>query len=248
MGVIAPLFRESLHAALRDRWWAAAPVLALALTPLLWGVHRLALGGAFKAAQDVGLASTWLVGCLVALGLGLRTGAPRRATIWILVRPVSLAEWLLARTAGALCFLALLVAGLLAAWHLAAALNGLPAPPWLQGTLLWAELSVLYALASLLATATRTALAPLAAVGLWLAGHLGDEYLALAAEGGVPGWLARLVFAIVPDLDLFDARVRLVHDGVLDGGRLALALAFALVWVLALTALSHFVLSRRDLP
>jgi hypothetical protein len=228
----------------------AIPLTFVALVPITWGVQHIAIGGAVKAANDVGLGVLWLVGSLTAVILGVHALRPRADQVWVLTRPISRSRFALGRFLGVLAALAFQVAGLTLAWIAAATLNGIPPVGGLGwfALLLWVELGVVAAMAALLSNLVGPVLAGLCTAALWAAGHLGDEYHRLAEESGVPAALATAVYAVVPDLDLFDVQGQLVHDVAVEWARVGGATVYGLAWMTALLALTMLVLSRKDLP
>ncbi|MBW1880601.1 MAG: ABC transporter permease [Deltaproteobacteria bacterium] len=247
---VALLAREVVREAVRDRWMHAIPLTFVALVPLTWGVRHMAIGGAVKASNDIGLTVVWLVGSLTAVLLGVHALRPRADQVWVLTRPISRSQFALGRFLGVLATLALQVLGLTLAWIAAATLNGIPPAGGLGWftLLLWVELGVVAGMAALLSNLVGPVLAGLCTVALWVAGHLGDEYHRLVEESGVPAALATTLYSVVPDLDLFDVQQQLVHDVVVEPARVGGATAYGLAWMTALLALTMIVLSRKDLP
>jgi len=247
---VALLAREVVREAVRDRWMHAIPLTFVVLVPLTWGVRHMAMGGAIKASNDIGLGVVWLVGSVTAVVLGVHALRPRADQVWVLTRPVSRSRFALGRFLGVLATLAIQVVGLMLAWIAAATLNGV-APVGGSGwaaLLLWVELGVVAGMAALLSNLVGPVLAGLCTAALWVAGHLGDEYQRLAEESGVPAALAIAVYSVVPDLDLFDLQQQLVHDVAVEPARVGGATAYGLAWMTALLALTMLVLSRKDLP
>ncbi len=249
------LARWGLIGAWRDRLFASIVLFFVAagvLTPI---VQDFAIGAGDKAARDVGLSLLWLVASGTAVLVGVRAiGSELRdgtAVFW-LTRPISRGTWVAGRSLGVIATLTLEVAGLLLAWGLVALWNGVGIPPDLPwfALLLWVELVLVAAWGTFFTSLTTSPIvAFLATLGLWSAGHLADEYGRLAAESDGPllRALFRGLYLVVPDLDLFDVQDRVVHLLPVDGEAAIWAVAYGLGWVLALTAASTAVISRRDL-
>lgn len=239
------LATDALREVVRDRWLHALPLAFLVLWVLTWTADHLAIGGGAKAAGDLGTLAVWLASGVAAIGLGARTIAVRPESTWILVRPVSRPAFVAGRFLGVLGALALLVGGLALALALASWVHGLPAPPslGLLAVLLWAETAVVAALAGLLANLAGPVLGAACAGGLWIAGHLADEYHRLALGGYVPDWLAWVVYTLlVPDLD------RVVPAAATTPTHTALVLAWCTAWTVALLAATATLVAKRDLP
>lgn len=256
MRALLALAGWSVAAAWRDRLYASALLFFVAAgiaTPL---VSDFALGAPDKAARDVGLSLLWLVGSAMAVLCGVRAiGTELRdgtAALW-LTRPIARGTWVAGRMSGAIAAITIELALLLAGWTLVSLWNGVGLPSdfgWYTA-LLWMELVLVAAWALLFSSLTSSPIAAyLATAGLWAAGHLADEYgrLAQESDGPVLRVAFQVLYAVVPDLDLFDVQDRVVHLLPVDVTAAVWALGYGLAWTLALSGATAVVLGRRDLP
>lgn len=245
MSAIAAIARQVWREAIRERALHTVGVYLAILAVLTPWVGDLALGAPERAARDLGLTLAWLLGSGTAIGLGIRavgwTLHGRTAAI-LLARPISRGRWVIGRMVGVAAALAAQIGGLVACHALVlAAVGAGPTPALLVfGGLLWAECCVVAALAALLSALARPAIAATLSVGLWAAGHLADEYAVVAPV------LARIVFTVVPDLDVFDVHAAVVHDDGIDALRTIGAVAYGAAWWIGLLALTTAAVSRRD--
>ena len=246
MSVVAALVGRVLREVVRERVPHVAGLYVVGFAILAPWVASVSLGAPTRAVRELGLTSMWAVACLVAIGLGVRhVGgelASRRAALW-LARPIGRRRWMLGRLTGVGVALAALVGALLVAYVLVAGIerSRVGGPLAIHGLLLWAECCVLASVAALLGVLARPALAGACTVGIWVGGHLADEYARVA--GPV---LPRLVYVVVPDLDLFVVQEELVHELAIAPGRVIWALGYGALWVVALLALTALALERRD--
>jgi ABC-type transport system involved in multi-copper enzyme maturation permease subunit len=229
----------------------AFAVAAASLTPIVAG---LAIGGRHKAIRDVALGLAWLLGSLVATLLGVRavgSDLKNGTAIVLLYGPLSRGGYVAGRYLGVLVAVTFEVASLAAVYVAVTAANGVAPAGALVGlfTLLWFELAVVSALAMLLASVVSQVPAALMTAGLWAAGHLADEYASLltSRSAPVPHMLFDVLYAVVPDLDLFDVQDRVVHQLPIDPASVAWACAYGASWVVGLLALTAIAMMRRDL-
>jgi Cu-processing system permease protein len=216
-------------------------------------VSGLAMGGPDKALRDLGLGLFWLVGSAAAIWLGVRgIGADLHdgtAALW-LHRPVSRAAWVGGRFAGVLAVLVAEVVFLLASWMVIAAWYDLGFGASLLGyaVLLWFELALVAAWGMLFSALTGPVPAGMLTAALWAAGHLADEYTRLGAGDGHPivAVLSRVLFVVVPDLDLFDVQGRVVHGLALDPRAALAACAYGAAWTAGLVVITALLVARRD--
>lgn len=253
MTPILALAGQFARNAVRERILVAVPMFLFAsgfAAPLVSG---LALGGADKALTDLGLGMLWIFGSFLAIYLGVRgIGADLRdgsAVLW-LHRPLPRASWVVGRFLGVLAVLVAEVTLLLGTWAAVAAWYGAAPGPSVvvYGVLLAFELALVAAWGMLFSSLIAPVPAALATAGLWVAGHLADEYTRLAMSEGHPvvGALSRLLFLVVPDLDLFDVQDRVVHGLAIDAAATVSACGYGAAWTAALVALTGLVVQRRD--
>ncbi len=223
--------------------FAAAPLLS-----------ALSMGDRQRGVVDLGLTALWLLAVAVAVYVGanaIGTDLERGSAAVFLSRPIPAAQFAAGRLMGALAALALFCIGATATFAVLALSRGIAlSPALLQWTLMiWAEAAVLAALAMLLSSLVRTVPATFGAVGLWIAGHLVGPYGQLAAETQDPamGAVHAVLSVLLPDLSTFDVQVAVVTSLPVGAGTVALALAYAALWVAGPFCATVLVLQHRDI-
>lgn len=224
-------------------------VLIGAITPTL---ARLSMGAPHRAVHDVGLWTAWLLACILAIISGVRAVGPDlrhgAVALW-LCRPVSRSAFVLGRFFGTLAALELEIAALTGGFALVTPLGGYGLPDGLPafGLMLGLEAALLCAMALFLASIVDHVAAGLATAGLWVAGHLVDEYGRLANGAPAMQWIERVLFLFVPDFDRFDVHAAVVHGLPVDPVAVAWSAVYALAWGVAMLALTTASIERRDL-
>jgi len=218
--------------------WCIGVLLAMPLAA------SLTLGDPHRGLLDLGMTAQWLTCSAIAVWLGLSavgTALEDGRAALTLARPVSAATWLAGRTLGAGSVLTLFILGTEIGWVGAAVFHGLdPHPDLLWGpVLLLGECTVLTTLAMGLSSAMRSTPAGACAIGLWIAGHLADEYGAVSGASVV-------VFSLVPSLDAFDAQTPLVTGRGIQALAAGRAMAYSMLWSAAAVALTLMMVRRRD--
>lgn len=227
----------------RERVFHVILAHLLALLVLTPWVAELALGAPTRAVRDLGLTAVWASACPVAIWVGIRHvgGELRARTAALVLVRMSRGRWVAGRLLGVGTVLALEVVGLVSAFALAAGISRLPTGLGWFLALTWAECCVLASLSALLGAVVEPGFAAVCAAGLWFAGHLSDEYAQVAGA-----WLPRLVYAVVPDLDLFVVQTELVHDLPISGPRGWIALGYGAAWTGVFTLATALAVARRD--
>jgi ABC-type transport system involved in multi-copper enzyme maturation permease subunit len=223
-------------------------ILLGALLLALAGLNIFGLGGLTVYVKDVGFLLAWIFGWILAVHVSCR-GLPqeeRQGTVYALMaKPVTRGELVIGKWLGAwiaVCGATLVFYALVAGVALA---RGGPAAIGFvalgQAYLLHtAALAVLCAVGILFSTRLHQDAAASLAYALTLGAYLLLPRLpALMAETeGGAGVLLTAVYHLLPHLELFDLRQRVVHDwGPAEGEAAALAWLYGFVYtVFALTA------------
>ena len=204
--------------------------------------------------QDMGMAAIRLFGSGIAIfvGVGLIHNEVERRTIFtILSKPVTRAEFLVGKWAGLTLTVWLQLLLMAAAFVLVSRLAGANVGPAhaLAIALIGLELMVLVALATLFSTFTTPMLASFYTVGLWLIGHLSRDLYLLGQQSELAS-VARLtsgLYAVLPDLEMFNKTLEAVHRLPIHGFELAFATLYAIGYSGVILVLASTIFARRDL-
>jgi len=207
-----------------------------------------------RIIQDVGLAAIRLfsLGIAVFVGIGLIHGEVERRTIYtILSKPVSRTDFLLGKWLGLvltvwmqLAFMGLAFAGVSLA-------TGAPLGIGHATALLMVgvELILVVAIATLFSSFTTPMLSALFTLGIWAAGHLSRDLLALGqqAESKAMAAAATWLYRVLPDLESFNLTIQAVHGLPIAPEEVGLPILYALGYVTALLIVAATIFHRRDM-
>lgn len=204
---------------------------------------------------DFGLAGVNVFGLLMAVLMGsslLRREMERRTLYTVLSREVTRTQFvagkylgLLGVFAAGLCIVALVM---VLYFSVFGAVRGFPLLAAVYGNLL--EIAVLTAVSVLFGSFTTPALAAIGTVSLYMVGHNTEtllEYLEMSGNEAMEVPLKALYYAF-PNLTNFNYRLAASFGDAVDPAVLALATAYAIVWIGLLLGLSSAAFRRRELP
>jgi ABC-type transport system involved in multi-copper enzyme maturation permease subunit len=203
--------------------------------------------------QDMGMAAIRFFGAGIAIfvGIGLVYNEVDRRTIFtILSKPVSRAEFLAGKWVG-LTFTVWLQVGLMgAAFAVVSLLAGAPLT-WAHAVaiaLVGLELMLLVAVAVLFSSFTTPMIAGFSTVGLWIIGHLTRDLHALGQQSELEGVsaAASFVFALLPDLEVFNKTLEAVHGLPIPAEEVGLAMIYAVGYSLGTLMFASMIFGRRD--
>ncbi|MFZ4394493.1 MAG: ABC transporter permease [Kiritimatiellia bacterium] len=227
------------------RCWARRKegyILILILAGVQYAVASmdvLSKGASSLYLYDIGLLLTWFLGWLIAIHVGASElpGEESRGTVFLLLaKPLHRAELIAGKWLGA--WLTVLVCTL--AFHLVALLSALAAgvhPPWPALAEMCLMHLVSLAVLTAMAIAISTRLNRDAAVSLTVTAAMAIFLIVPKIPKLAPyatGWrngMFELLYYMLPHLELFDLRRRVLHGyGPIPGSALALLTAYGAAW------------------
>lgn len=263
IGLIAlNVFRESV----RDKVLYNLVAFAVLLMGASFLIGQLTAGQDVKIIKDLGLAATSVFGLFIAvfIGIGLVSKEVERRSIYaLLAKPIERHHLVLGKYAGLLLTLAVNLGIMTAALYFvlaclawmagpsAAAAWERPAvdPLMLKAVLLiFVELAVVTAIAVFFSTFSTPLLSAALTFGLFVAGRFSADLRNFNQVVGSPlaAAMAKGVYWILPNLAQFDVRSQVVHGQPVATGYLGLALAYGVLYAMALMTMAIFIFSRRD--
>jgi len=195
-------------------------VLTAALTLLMGSITFFNEGDIVRFVKETCLLLIWIATLVIAVTTAARqipAEKESRTIFPLLAKPISRTEVLLGKFLG--CWLAvgitLIVFYLFFAVISAAREHQLPLVNYLQALWLhWMMLGVVVAMAllgSLLLTpSANVSIVILGVLGIWTVAEFLNRFA--AKMGGVAGWLTYALYFVIPHLELFDVRDRIIHD------------------------------------
>lgn len=206
-----------------------------------------------RVLTDFGLGAMSLI--LVFLSIFLSTGLLsreiERKTIYLVVtKPVSRSTFLLARVAGNMITLAVLLLGMSLLFIVELTLFG-AAPNSMQLVALLGllvELLVLTSAGVLMSSFAGTTVSAVVVVGLYLVGHLAPDLYNLSGRSESAGFrfAGRAMYYMLPDLERLNFRPQAAYQVAVDAKTLLQNLGYGLAWSAVLLALAVIIFNRRD--
>jgi Cu-processing system permease protein len=260
--VAGAVFRESV----RDRVPYSMVVFAVLLMAASYLISQLTAGQDLKIIKDLGLAAVGIFGLLIAvfIGIGLVSKEVERKSVYgLLTKPVTRPQFIFGKYAGLVLTLAVNIAAMTAAFYgvlsyidaaaTESARAAWPAPatdPALLVAILliFAELTVITAVALFFSTFSSPLLATLLTLGLWIAGHFNADLRHFETVVDVPAvtWIARTLYYVLPNLSPFDIKAEVVHGFPVATRHVALTLLYAAVYAGMLLVAAVAIFRRRD--
>ncbi len=203
--------------------------------------------------QDVGMGAIrfFSAGIAIFIGIGLiHSEVDRRTIFTILSKPVSRSEFLVGKWAG-LTITVWLQLGLMAiafagvSWVAGAPLGTDHA---VAIALIGLELMVLVSIATFFSAFTTPMLAAFFTVGIWMIGHLSRDLRALGEQSELESVsrMSDLIFALVPDFEVFNLTLQAVHGLAISANEIQLAIVYAAGYTISTLVLASMIFSRRD--
>jgi len=255
LGRIAAIGHSTFRECVRDRIFWLVGCFGLVLVACTTVLSPLTVGAQAKIVADVGLGAMALLGLLVVVLVGgsmVRKEIDRHTITTVLTKPVSRDEYLAGKFGGlALTLLAMLA--LMGALYLGAlALTPGAGLGWTHlGAvyLTFLELLVLTAGVMLFSTVAAPALAGVLALALFAIGHLSDAILAFGemAGPGLQRTVCRVLFYVVPNLEVFNVRAEVVHGDPVTVAHVGLATLYAVTITAAMLLVTRAVFVRKEL-
>ena len=211
----------------------------------------------FSRAQvmtDFGLATMSVTGLLLAIfiGVGLLGMELSTKTVYGVVgRPVSRASFVFGKFCGLCATLMVNFVLIALVFFIAIGLLGVTVQPEVLDAivLIGVEMALIVAASIFFTTFTTPTLAAIFTVGFYIAGHLNDLLNIGVENRNNPVWrgMLRAFYYILPNLEHFNIRTRVIYGLDIPDRFVAEAVAYGLLYTLLLLLLAHFVFSRKDL-
>ena len=263
VGIIAlNVFRESV----RDKVLYNLVFFAIALMGASYLIGQLTAGQDVKIIKDLGLAATSIFGLFMAvfIGIGLVSKEVERRSIYsLLAKPIARHHLVIGKYLGLVLTLAVNLAVMAAALYAVLAYMAWTAPAmaaagWerraLDPDLLKAfvltffELSIVTAIAVFFSTFSTPILSAAFTFGLFVAGRFSTDLRNFnqVIESPVANALTTALYWLLPNLSSFDVRAQVVHGQAVPLASMALAGAYAVLYISALILAATAVFARRD--
>jgi len=241
-------FRENL----REKLLYNLVIFALLIIGSSILLQRLSLGDVNRLILDLGLAAMNIFGVLIAIfiGIGLVSKEIEKKTIYTIVsKPVPRYEFLVGKYLGLVITLFVNIVIMLAGFLLVLAYMEVPIELLLFKAvlLIFLELIVITAVALLFSTFTTPTLSATFTLSIYVIGHLTGDLKALGAKlDGTGRAFLNGLYYIMPNLENFNIKGRVIHHLEVPGTEMALLLAYGLLYTTVLLILAAVIFQRRD--
>ncbi|HVS21959.1 MAG TPA: ABC transporter permease subunit [Pyrinomonadaceae bacterium] len=251
-----PIARNAFREAVRDRVLYNLVLFVLLLIAGAIFLGELSAGQDAKIIIDLGLSAMLLFGVFIAIfvGVGLVYKEIERRTLYaILSKPIGRGQFLLGKYLG-LCLTLLvnvLVMGLgvsLALVYVRRGWDPLVFRIWPAILLIYVELMIVTGVALLFSTFSSPALSALLTFFVFIIGHFSADLKTLAdsAGSGLARWLFRSLYYLLPNLSNYSMITAAAHGYVPDARSAAVAVVYAIVYIVVLLASATLVFNRRN--
>ena len=260
--VAGAVFRESV----RDRVPYSMVVFAALLMAASYLISQLTAGQDLKIIKDLGLAAIAMFGLLIAvfIGIGLVSKEVERKSVYgLLTKPITRPQFILGKYAGLVLTLAVNISAMAAAFYAvlyyidatasASTRAAWPAPATdprllVAIVLIFAELTVVTAVALFFSTFSSPLLATVLTLGLWVAGHFNADLRNFenVVNAAAVVWIAKTLYYVLPNLAPFDVKAEVVHGLPVGMRHVTLTLLYAAVYAGMLLVAAVAIFRRRD--
>ncbi len=205
--------------------------------------------------KSFGLTGVYFFNAIIALFLGTTSffkDVDRKVVYFILSKPVSRAQFLLGKFLG-LCLVLLITSAILAVAYLGVILyehGGFDTLGLLAIFMQFLEMALFVAFAIFVSTFSSSLLSIVYTSAVFFLGHIVSSLVTDAQQVHLTGIKYRLVqvlYYIFPNLEKFDIRNLAVHQVATPLVSVALAFAYALVYIIFLLAVSIAIFKKKEL-
>lgn len=244
--------RNTFREAIRDRILYLLLAFAILMIAASRVLSLLTVGAEEKIVKDIGLASISLFGVATAIfvGVGLVFKEIERRTVYTLIsKPIRRSQFILGKYLGLVMVLAFNLAimtlffyGLLfvKGWVDAAILRAI--------LLIFVELLLVTAIAIFFSSFSTPILSSLFTVTFYIIGHLSWGLLLLAdkLESQASRALCRLLYRILPNLEMLNVKGMVVHGATVPLSQMGWACLYGAAWTALVLVGAAAVFRRRD--
>lgn len=246
------VFREVI----RDRILYIIGFYALLMVVVMQLLPQIAASTEDKIFLDFGLAAMNVLGLIVAVFVGtglVSKEIEKRTVLSLIAKPISRAEFIIAKHVGLSSVLALLVTVMTLIYLALLQFKGITyslTSILLAALFLFLQLSLITAFALALGVFTSSVLATLLTFGVYLMGNFSQDLVNIGRISRNPGFerLTQTLYLILPDLSRLDLKNQAVYGMALIPNSLTLLAnaAYGVVYIVLILAIAVLVFARRE--
>ncbi len=246
------VFREVI----RDRILYIIGFYALLMVVVMQLLPQIAASTEDKIFLDFGLAAMSILGLIVAVFVGtglVSKEIEKRTVLSLIAKPISRAEFIIAKHLGLTSVLALLVAVMTVIYLALLQFQGITyslTSILLAAVFLFLQLSLITAFALALGVFTSSVLATLLTFAVYLMGNFSQDLVNIGRVSKNPGFerLTQGLYLILPDLSRLDLKNQAVYGMQLLPNPLTLLAnaGYGIVYIVLVLAIAILVFARRE--
>ncbi len=246
------VFREVI----RDRILYIIGFYALLMVVVMQLLPQIAASTEDKIFLDFGLAAMNILGLIVAVFVGtglVSKEIEKRTVLSLIAKPISRAEFIIAKHVGLSSVLALLVTVMTVIYLALLQFQGITyyfSSILLAAVFLFLQLSLITAFALALGVFTSSVLATLLTFAVFLMGNFSQDLVNIGRISKNPGFerLTHTLYLILPDLSRLDLKNQAVYGMDLLPNSLTLVAnaAYGVVYIVLILAIAIFIFAQRE--
>jgi ABC-type transport system involved in multi-copper enzyme maturation permease subunit len=254
MSRLLALALNTFREAVRDRILYSILFFAAGVILLSLALKHVTVGDQDKVIRSIGQGAIALFGSIIAMFLGVSLvykELERKTVYTILSKPIPRWMFILGKYAGLMLTLAVEVGFLLLVYTLQVSVQQHfpPTIVFVSVGLLMVELGLLCAWSTLFSTYSSPTTATFFTMAVFVIGHLVDDIWLFGsqAESPVVQQISRLLYWVLPNLEMFNIRDLAVHERPVPWERIPATVAYGLGYTAAVLAAAIAVFQRRDI-
>lgn len=199
----------------------------------------------------IGIMSIVLVLLAVFLSSGMLSREIERRTLFLIVsKPISRAQFLIARFAGNMLTLGVMLAAMAVLFFLQIGLYGtlFTEAQFVAIFMLFFELLILSSIGFAMSSFSSQMVSATVTIGAYFAGHLGGDIYEMSRKAEEPflKGLGKAVYYLLPDLSRLNYRVQATYEISTPFSELVPSMLYAVAYSAVMITLAAFLFSRRD--
>jgi Cu-processing system permease protein len=242
-------FRE----ARRNRVTVVVGAFALGLLVASSLLTNLSISTFDRVLTDVGIGIMSIVLVLLAVFLssGMLSREIERRTLFLIVsKPISRAQFLVARFAGNMLTLGVLLLAMGVLFFIQIGLYGtlFTQAQFVAIGMLFFELLILSSIGFVMSSFSSQMVSATVTIGSYFAGHLGGDIYELSQKAEVPflQWLGKAIYYALPNLSRLNYRVQATYELPTPVSELLPSILYAVAYSAVLIVIAAVIFSRRD--
>ena len=243
-------FRE----AVRDRILHSILFFSLATVLLSLGLKEVTIGDQEKVVRSIAQGSIDIFASVIALFLGISAiwkELDKKTIYTILSKPIPRWLFVLGKYSGLVLTVTVQI-GLMTAVYVVLMTTQQSFPPavfFVSVGLLWIEMLLLLAFATLCSAYSAPTTAAAFALSVFAIGHLADDIWLFGSQAQDPNlrFVAKLLYWVLPNFEVLSIRPQAVHHRAVPWGQVGYAVAYGLSYSVLVLAFAISIFRRRDI-